>query len=315
MIRSKGNLTGNRKLVLVILLGVPLALMAAKLSGLGGGFLSDGLSLLRVPGHMHDRVRYILFVPLGALVVVLTRLTLGIRVLGPFRSILLAIAFQITGILPGLIFLALVIAVICVVRPVLKAIRIPYFGRVSVILSTVAAIMMTALIASTWLEAEVLLGVAYFPIVVLCLAGDGFARTLVKEGARSALWRGAMTALVAILITLMADIPGFETFMLRFPEILFLEIGLIIAIAEYFDFRLLQDLNPKAKERRKATRKSGKASKTVGSSGGNGKEKTASEGKGESVKKESTRKKKSPGKGKRMLTGEPEVETVASGKG
>jgi hypothetical protein len=252
---SKGNLTGKRKLVLVFLLGFPVTLMAVKTFGLMGKEWADAFSLTGVPVELHDRLRYILFVPLGAIFVVITRLTLGIRVLGPFRSILLAIAFQITGILPGLIFLMMVIAIIAAIRPFLKAIKLPYFGRVSVILSTVSAIMMTVLVASEWLEADALLGVAYFPIVVLCLTGDGFARTLAKEGLHSALWRGVMTALVAVLITLMADIPHFDSLMLRFPEVLFLEIGLIIAIAEYLDLRLLQSLNPKVEEQKSTGKK------------------------------------------------------------
>jgi hypothetical protein len=262
---SKGNLTGWRKLVPMLLLGVPALLVTMKMLSVGGPWLSETLSLRDVPDSMYSRVSYIMFVPLGAVIVVLTRLTLGIRVLGPFRSILLAIAFQITGIPAGLVFMALVIGVVTFIRPFLKSIRIPYFGRVSVILSAVAAIMILTLIAGESLEAETIRGVAYFPIVVLCLAGDGFARTLVKEGTRSALWRGLMTAVVGIVITLIASVHALESFMLRYPEVLIFEIGLIMVIAEYFDLRLFQDLNPKPmKKKRKTSGKSSGVKKSTG---------------------------------------------------
>ncbi len=262
---SKGNLSARQQWVLALLFVLPLAVMVAKSSVLPtSGFLMRYASVGRLPEDMQQRVRYILFVPMGAMLVVLFRLTLGIRVLGPFRSILIAVAFQITGIAPGLMFLGLVTVAVVLVRPVLKSIRLPYFGRVSVLLSTVAAIMMLALLSSAWLKAEPLRSLAYFPIVVLCLTAEGFARTLVKEGARSAVWRGGMTALVAVLITLLSRVPGFGALLGRHPEILVAQIGAIVVIAEYFDLRLLQGLNPSPVPARARKRPRERAAKRLG---------------------------------------------------
>jgi hypothetical protein len=220
---------------------------------------------------MNTRLQYVLFVPLGAVLVVFCRLTLGIRILGPFRSILIAVAFQITGIVLGLIFLTIVIAVIVVVRPLLKAIRLPYYARVSVIMSAVCAIMTFTILMGTWLETDVLRRTAYFPIVVLCLMGEGFSRTLTKEGTRAAMWRGAMTTLLAVLITLLTAIPGLRQFMMRFPELLIVQLGCIVLISEYLDLRLLQWINPapppKASGRKSKRKTSKKARETVPSSG------------------------------------------------
>ena len=240
-----GNVAGAKKWTVLLLFLLPLALIAFKHSGLPqADYLREVISLLGMPAEMQDRVGYVLFVPLAAVLVVFFRVTLGVRLLGPFRSILLALAFHITGIGLGLLFLAVVVGLIVCLRPVLKAISLPYFGRVSVVLSAVAVIIMLALVAGQWLKLDNLHQVAYFPIVVLCLTGDGFARTLSREGLRSALWRGAMTALVAVLITALWGIPGFVTVLIRFPELLILEVGLIIAISEFFGFRLFQTINP-----------------------------------------------------------------------
>jgi hypothetical protein len=244
---GKGHLSGRQKLVLALMLIGPVALMAGKWPGLAtSDFLMRAFSLTDLPARMQDRLMYILSVPFGAVLVVFFRLFLGIRLLGPFRSILIAVAFQITGIVPGLVFLTAVVGIVVVVRPLIKAIHLPYFARVSVILSTVAMIMLFALLAGEWLGFESLGRMAYFPIVVLCLMGEGFAKTLSKEGATSALWRGTMTALVAVLITFLFDMEGFRRVFLRFPELLVVEIGCIILIAEFLDVRLLTRLNPSA---------------------------------------------------------------------
>ena len=252
---NKGNLSGKQKLLLGLLLFGPLLVMAGKWHPLPtSDFFIRFLSLANLSKSMESRVGYILFVPFGATVAVFFRLFLGIRLFGPFRSVLLAVAFQITGILPGLAFVAVVIAVVVAIRPFIKAIRLPYFARVSVVLSTVALIMLLALLSSTWLNIGSLRQVAYFPIVVLCLMSEGFAKTLSGEGLRSALWRGVMTVFVAVLITLLYQIHGFRRLFLYFPELLVLEIGCIIVIAEFLNLRLLNWLNPPVVEKRSSRR-------------------------------------------------------------
>lgn len=242
---SRGNLGGRRKWVVIALFALPLALIAYKLSALSGSqSLSQALALTGMPADVQDRIGYVLFVPLAAVIVVFSRVTLGIRLLGPFRSILLALAFHMTGIGLGLFFLLVVVGMIVLIRPALKEIRMPYFGRVSVVLSAVAIIIMLTMVTGRWFQLNDLQQVAYFPIVVLCLTGDGFARTLYREGYKSALWRGGMTAIVAILITLLWSIPGFVEILIRFPELLILEVGLIVVITEFFGFRLFQHINP-----------------------------------------------------------------------
>ena len=237
-------------MVLGLLFAVPLIVVLGKCSMLPtSDFFSRVFSLADIPAKMHRRVAYILFVPFGATLVVFFRLTLGIRILGPFRSILLAVAFRITGILPGLIFLVIVVGIVVYIRPRIRAIRLPYFARVSVILSAVASIMIIALLASTWFGSDSLRKMAYFPIIVLSLMGEGFARTLSKEGLTSAMWRGTTTVLVALLITLLTQMNGFRSLFLHYPELLIVEIALIVVIAEYFDLRLLQGLNPAPEEK------------------------------------------------------------------
>lgn len=259
---AKGNLSQKHRVILACLFLLPLIVAAGKLSVLPTcELLTRYVSLAEVPAQMHGRLQYVLFVPLGAVLVSFCRLTLGIRILGPFRSILIAVAFQITGIFLGLLFLTIVIAVIVAVRPLLKAIRLPYYARVSVIMGAVSAIMVITILAGIWLEADSLRRTAYFPIVVLCLTGEGFSRTLTREGARSATWRGAMTALLAVLFALLTEIHALRQLLLRFPELLIVQIGCIVVISEYFDLRLLKWMNPAPRQKVSPRRREKKTAK------------------------------------------------------
>ncbi len=242
---SKGNLSRGHRFFLGLVLILPLLVMLGKCSFLPTSeFLVRTISLADTPEWMHKRLLYVLTVPLGAILVVLCRLTLGIRILGPFRSILLALSFSITGIFMGIIFLIGVVATIAGVRPTLKAMRLPYFARVSIILSLVSVIIMTTIILGGVLHVRDIRNVAFFPIFVLCLVGDAFSRILTKEGPRSALWRAVMTILLAVVLTLLFRIPALKQLLFTYPELLITQIGLIVVIAECFDLRLLQWMNP-----------------------------------------------------------------------
>jgi hypothetical protein len=240
------TLSLRQRWTLALLFAVPLAFMVAKWPALPtSAFLREHFSLLHLPAEMQRTVGHVLFMPLGAILVVFFRLTLGLRVLGPFRSILLALAFQTTGIVLGLVFLAITIGIIVMIRPLVKALRLPYFGRISVVLSAVALLMVTGIIAGTWLHLDPLRNVAYFPVVVLCLIGDAFATIVAKEGRRSAVWRATMTGLVAVLLTLLSAIPQLKHVLLCFPELLSAQVGCVVLIAKFLAWRRLQWLNPK----------------------------------------------------------------------
>jgi hypothetical protein len=253
MDKNKNNSSVKRKWLLALLFLVPALLMIGKSSALPtSDFLWRWFSFAHLPVSPTHRLQYVLFVPLGAAVVVFFRQTLGVRLLGPFRSILIAVAFQITGILPGLLFLVLIIGIIVAVRPLLKTLRLPYFARISIMLSAVSLIMILVILSCEWLGMKLVEQVAYFPIVVICLTAEGFARTVLKEGWGSALWRGGMTALVAVLITLISEIPQVSKLLVEFPELLLTQVGLIVLIAEFFDWRLLEKFNPPKKKRKRA---------------------------------------------------------------
>jgi hypothetical protein len=72
-----------------------------------------------------------------------------------------------------------------------------------------------------------------------------------------------MTVFVAVLITLLYQIHGFRRLFLYFPELLVLEIGCIIVIAEFLNLRLLSWLNPPVVEKR-SSRRANKAMSAAG---------------------------------------------------
>ena len=242
---------------------VPCLLLLGKVHGAPTSeFLTRHVTLTQVPRSLHAAVDDVVFVPLGALVVVLFRLTLGLRVLGPFRSILLAFAFVATGVVTGLIFLAATVTTLVLLRPLIRALRMPYFGRISVMLSVVALLIVLVAMAGEWLGSRSLHEVVRFPIVALCLVGDAVARTIRKEGLASGIWRTGMTALAAVIVATLASLTALRQLLLRDPELLLAEVALLIGLSSYGAWRLLERMNPSTKAARRKASASGSAEPT-----------------------------------------------------
>lgn len=231
---------------------ISLALIAYKQSTLpGADALAIRLSFDGLPQHMRSRAVHLMVAPLGAMMVVFARLTLGLRVLGPFRSVLLAVAFEVTGILAGLGFFALVIGVIVVLRPFYRRMRIAYFGKATAMLVSVAGCIVLATMIGLALGIHSMEQVAYFPVVVLTLTGEEFASVYRREGPRSAFWRGGLTALLGVVIALVASLHAVRTVLLQYPEVMLLCLGGVFAVGTSLKFRLLQHLNPPLKKKKK----------------------------------------------------------------
>ncbi len=249
MVTSKKRRPADLTWLLVLLGAIPMGIMLAKMSHLPwSDVFREHVSLVACPAPLQAKLAHILFVPLGAMLVVLVRLTLGLRVLGPFRSILLAVAFQTTGIWLGLAFLTVTILLVTALRPSIHAMRLPYFGRITVMLSMVAVLMVLAIMIGNWFELNLLRSIVFFPIVVLCLVADAFARTIKTEGRASALWRGALTAGVAVALAALAQVPAVQNLLLRHPELLIAQIAGIIFLSQRMNWRLLEWMNPKVCE-------------------------------------------------------------------
>lgn len=253
--RPKGNLTNLQVWLFVLAAVVPFLMVTIRMLALPnvmssgapwdairvmGSTLTEVFSLSPVLPEMRGRVFFLLFIPTCALLSVLVRLTLGIRVLG-FRAILIALAFHACGVIPSLVLIAVALTLVAVLRPRLKRMRLPYHSRVSVILCAVAGIMVIALLAGPRLQMESMWSVTFFPVIVLALLAEGIARTVEREGTRSAYWRTFTTLTVAFLVASISRVLPIREILLEFPELCLVQIAAIPLVSEFLDLRLLQE--------------------------------------------------------------------------
>ena len=231
--------------LLVALLTLPLAIAVGKWPLLPTSAVFAGFfSLADLSPHFHKAVENVLFVPLGAVVVVFFRLTLGLRVLGLFRPILMAMAFDALGIPISVAFLMFVLVIIVALRSLLTTDH--SYSRVAILLSLASALLFAPLMAGDWWHIGWLRDIVFFPVIALCLTCESFAKVLDQEGIGEAAWRTVVTVLAAAVIVSFINFPGVVGLFLRFPELLLVQAGCILLINKYLDLRFFEGANPLA---------------------------------------------------------------------
>jgi D-alanine-D-alanine ligase len=252
-LRPKGNISRGGLLILLVIAVLPLLVMILRVSS-WPGVLAEGGGLLQSVGHDlntllslrniapsdRDRVLYLLFVPTGAVLIALARITFGVRVIG-FRSILLSIGFQHSGIVASMILIAVVVAVVLGIHPLLTRVQLTRYARAAVILSVSVLILVLAFMAAPWFRSELLWSVAFFPVIALGLMTEGIAKTVDRDSGLTAMWRAGMTIAIALVLAGISQVPVLREIAIEFPELVITQIVVVILIAEFLDLRLLQD--------------------------------------------------------------------------
>lgn len=248
--QGRGAIPAPYLLLLTALAILPLVLIALRVlavTGMApnapGSWLEEHVSLLWVDAVDRSAVLHVVQLPLAALMVALTRLTLGIRVLG-FRALLIAIGMREVGILPSLVLIAIIAASVVLIRPLMRRSGMPLYARVSTILALVAATMVTGLLFGSAFDSSLLSSFAFFPVVILAMLAESIADTVARESTAMAVWRTATTIVLALAIAVLCAWPALRELTLACPELILTQLILVVFVSEFLDYRLLEDFRP-----------------------------------------------------------------------
>jgi hypothetical protein len=196
------------------------------------------LSLLDLPVQTQTVYTTLLLVPIGALVLVVMRNVVGLRALGTFMPVLIALAFRETGLAAGLVLFALVVTVGLLLRFYLERLRLLLVPRLSAVLTIVVILMVLMSLLSHQLHWDVGLSVGLFPMVILAMVIERLSIIWEERGPRDALMESLGSTLIAVLAFVVMGRPEIQHLVFVFPELLLLVLGLTIVMGRYSGYRL-----------------------------------------------------------------------------
>ncbi len=197
-------------------------------------------SLYILPVHFHSLTKMLLLIPIGTLIVALTRIIIGIPTFGTFGPILLAIAFQEVSLIPGLLFVLLVLTINCWVRRLLDSLKILIIPKLAILVTMVVIILISVMMLSVHFGQPRMLYVSVFPIIIMTWMTERFSVLQIEDGTLAAIKSSLGTTVVACMAYGVMDIPKLRAYFFSFPELLLLNMAILLLLGRYTGIRLTE---------------------------------------------------------------------------
>lgn len=204
------------------------------------GFGLAGVSLFGLPVQAQTVYSVLMLVPVGAFLLVLLRNVVGLRALGTFMPVLIALAFRETGLVGGLVMFSLVVAVGLVFRFYLERLQLLLVPRLTAVLTIVVLLMLGMSLLSDRAGWEIGLSVGLFPMVILAMVIERMSIIWEERGPRDALIEGSGSAVIAVLAYFVMGLATVQHLVFVFPELLLVVLGLTIMMGRYSGYRITE---------------------------------------------------------------------------
>ena len=195
-------------------------------------------SIYSLPVEQQGMFKGILLLPVGALVVVLLRVLIGIRTSGTFMPILIALAFMQTTLLIGLLIFLAVVGAGLWIRNYLSHLNLLLVARVTAVVIVVILLMAVLSVVSYKMGLDQALTVTFFPTIILAWTIERMSILWEEEGGKEVLIQGGGSLLAAVLAFTAMTSRLIEHLTFNFPELLVALLGVVLALGKYNGYRL-----------------------------------------------------------------------------
>lgn len=200
----------------------------------------SNLLLFNLPVGTQNVYRTLLMIPIGALIVALSRAVVGIPTLGTFMPILIAIAFRETELAWGIALFVIITSVGLSLRFYLERLQLLLVPRLCSVLVLVVMLMLIISLVSARLGLDRAFSIALFPIVILTMVIEHMSVVWEESGAGAAIKEGLGSLVVAIVGFLLMSNDHLTHLVFLFPEVLFILLAMFIVLGRYTGYRLTE---------------------------------------------------------------------------
>ncbi|MAT51562.1 MAG: hypothetical protein CMK32_10310 [Porticoccaceae bacterium] len=197
-------------------------------------------NIYSLPLDKQNTFKSLLLVPIGALVVVIFRVLIGIKTSGTFMPVLIALAFIQTTLTAGVLILLSLVAAGLWIRSYLSKLDLLMVSRLAAVLITVVILMAGFSVLSYKLGLDQVLTITFFPMIIIAWTIERMSIIWEEDGPREVVKQGGGSLVVAIIAYLLMTNDFIEHLTYNFPEVLLIELGIIMILGQYTGYRLTE---------------------------------------------------------------------------
>jgi transglutaminase-like putative cysteine protease len=199
------------------------------------------LSLYRLRPPEQHLVRFLLLLPLAALIVSFFRTVIGLPTFGTFAPALMGMAFLDLDVLPwGLTAFAVLVLAGWALRRLLDRFHLLMVPRVSVLLTLLVLMLVTGIVVGANFGLPATSYMALFPLVILTHLVERFWTVESEDGTAASFKTLAGTFFVAATVSLALCWPAVGTWMFRYPETTGVVLACQLLLGRYTGYRLTE---------------------------------------------------------------------------
>ena len=198
------------------------------------------ISLYNLPIAEQGMFKLIMLLPVGALMVVVMRVLVGLKTSGTFMPVLIALAFLQTELVPGVVSFVGVVAFGLMIRSYLSSLNLLLVSRIATLVVVVIGIMTLVTLLSYQFGIMGGLTITFFPMIILAWTIERMSITWEEQGPREVVIQGGGSLLVAVIAFLMMDQQLIRHLAFNFPELNLCVLALILLLGRYTGYRLLE---------------------------------------------------------------------------
>lgn len=195
-------------------------------------------SLYSLPAPQRAGFRVIMTLPVGIFMLVVLRNVIGLRGVGTFMPVLIALAFRDIHLLWGLVLFSAMLSAGLLVRLYFDHLKLLLVARLGAIVMFVILMMGVVTMLSYKLNFTPGLSVTLFPLVILTMTIERVSVTWDESGPAEAIKTAAMSLIIAAVCYLVISAPPLQHIFFSFPELILVLIALTLLIGRYTGYRL-----------------------------------------------------------------------------
>lgn len=196
------------------------------------------LSLFDLPVQTQNVYRLLMVLPLGALIVVLMRVLVGLPTFGVFMPVLIALAFRETALLTGIGLFSLIVAIALSVRFYFERLYLLLVPRVSAVLIVVLITMIIISLVSNRMNIHAGLSISLFPLVIISMVVERMSVVWDESGPTNAFKQACGSLVVAAMCFGVMQHPLVRHWAFVFPETILIALAVVLLLGRYSGYRL-----------------------------------------------------------------------------
>jgi transglutaminase-like putative cysteine protease len=188
-------------------------------------------------------LQFLLVIPLGVVVVTISRNVIGLNTFGTFLPALMAMSMQNTGLIPGMIVFLLVILLTVIVRRPLDKLGLLHTPKLAIMMIIVIFSLLLISLLSHLPFMDIMPSInatALFPIAILTITSERFSISLDEDGLKATARIMAQTLIVMSLCYVVMNSIAVKSIMISFPELLLGVIAFNLWIGSWTGIRVLE---------------------------------------------------------------------------